>query len=135
MRNYTDLLRQHHLKATPQRIEIANALERSGHMTIENLYLVLLKKFHSISLATIYKNVNLMIENSFIQEVKIPHQKSVYELAKETHAHLVCTQCNAIEDINVDLSKTAQTASAISSFQIEKADLVLSGVCPKCQQL
>ena len=135
MNNYTDILRQHHLKATPQRLEIANALHANGHMTIESLYEVMLQKFSSISLATIYKNINLMLENAFIQEVKIPNEKSVYELTKETHAHVFCRQCNTIQDIVLDLSQTAQLASQASHFKIDKADLVLSGLCQKCRQL
>jgi len=133
MNNYTNILREHHLKATPQRLEIANALGYNGHMTIEKLYKVMLQKFNSISLATIYKNINLMVENAFIQEVKIPNEKSVYELTKETHSHLVCRQCNEIQDITLDLSQTTQLASQTSHFKIDKADLVLSGLCQKCQ--
>ena len=135
MNNYTDLLREHHLKATPQRLEIANTLEKYGHMNIDNLYTIMLQKFNSISLATIYKNINLMIENAFIQEVKIPHEKSVYELAKTTHSHLVCSKCGEIEDIHLDLTALAESAAQSSRFQIDKADLVLSGICQKCQQL
>ena len=133
MNNYTNILREHHLKATPQRLEIANALGYNGHMTIEKLYKVMLQKFNSISLATIYKNINLMVENAFIQEVKIPNEKSVYELTKGTHSHLVCRQCNEIQDITLDLSQTTQLASQTSHFKIDKADLVLSGLCQKCQ--
>ncbi|HIP13972.1 MAG TPA: transcriptional repressor [Sulfurimonas autotrophica] len=135
MNNYTLMLREHNLKATPQRLEIANALDCNGHMTIEKLYEVMLQKFNSISLATIYKNINIMIENAFIQEVKIPNEKSVYELSKESHSHVVCTKCNAIKDIMLDLSQTTQLASQVSHFKIDKADLVLSGLCQKCQQL
>ena len=102
---------------------------------IDNLYTIMLQKFNSISLATIYKNINLMIENAFIQEVKIPHEKSVYELAKTTHSHLVCNKCGEIEDIHLDLTALAESAAQSSRFQIDKADLVLSGICQKCQQL
>jgi Fur family peroxide stress response transcriptional regulator len=135
MNNYTDLLREHHLKATPQRLEIANTLEKYGHMNIDKLYETMLQKFSSISLATIYKNINLMVENAFIQEVKIPHEKSVYELAKTTHSHLVCSKCGEIEDIHLDLSSVSNAAAQSSHFKIDKADLVLSGTCQKCQQL
>ncbi len=135
MKNYTNMLRAHHLKATPQRLEIAKTLGCNGHMTVEKLYEAMLQKFNSISLATIYKNINLMIENAFIQEVKIPNEKSVYELSKETHSHIVCTKCNDIHDIILDLSQTTQIASQTSDFKIDKADLVLSGLCQKCQEL
>ena len=133
MNNFTDLLRAHNLKATPQRVEIANTLYNQGHANIEELYDTLLKKFHSISLATIYKNINLMVENAFIQEVKIPHAKSVYELTKETHSHLVCNKCGNVEDITLDLRPVCDLAMHSTEFQIDRADLVFSGLCKKCQ--
>ncbi len=133
MINYTDELRKHNLKATPQRLAISDALYINGHMSIEVLYELMLKKFNSISLATIYKNINLMMENSFIQEVKIPNAKSVYELTKTAHSHLVCESCGEVEDITVDLDAIIDEAKHISSFKIDKANLVLSGVCKNCQ--
>jgi len=135
MNNYTMMLREHNLKATPQRLEIASLLEKYGHITIDNLYTQLLRKFDSISLATIYKNINLMLENSFIQEVKIPNEKSLYELCKEEHSHLVCTNCGSVEDITLDLSLVTHNLIHNSSFKAEKADLVLSGICHNCQSL
>ncbi len=133
MNNFTETLRAHHLKATPQRLEIANTLYKHGHVNIEHLYETMLKKFNSISLATIYKNINIMIENAFIQEVKIPHQKSVYELTKEAHSHLVCDKCGMVEDITLDLSSISEFATHETNFEIKKADLVFSGLCKNCQ--
>jgi len=133
MNNYTEILRQHNLKATPQRLEITNALYTNGHISIENLYDVMLKKFNSISLATIYKNINLMLEASFIQEVKIPNEKSVYELTKDTHSHIVCDSCGEIMDIDLDLNAVISNAAQASNYKIEKSDLILSGTCKNCQ--
>jgi len=133
MNTFTDSLRAHHLKATPQRLEIAYTLHQRGHMNIEDLYETMLKKFNSISLATIYKNINIMIDNAFIQEVKIPHQKSVYELTKEAHSHLVCDNCGMVEDVTLDLSSISDLAAHQTDFQIKKADLVFSGLCKNCQ--
>ena len=133
MNNFTDILRAHNLKATPQRLEIANTLYQRGHVNIEDLYETMLKKFNSISLATIYKNINLMIENAFIQEVKIPNAKSVYELTKEAHSHMVCEKCGYVEDIRLDLSAVTALASSETEFQINRANLVFSGLCKNCQ--
>ena len=133
MNNYTEILRQHNLKATPQRLEITNTLYTNGHISIEKLYDVMLKKFSSISLATIYKNINLMLEASFIQEVKIPNKKSVYELTKETHSHIVCDSCGEIMDIELDLASIMSNAAQSSNYKINKSDLILSGTCKNCQ--
>ncbi len=133
MINFTDELRQHNLKATPQRLAISSALHNSGHINIDVLYTLMLQKFNSISLATIYKNINLMLENSFIQEVKIPQQKSVYELTKATHSHLVCKECGEVEDISLDMETILNQVTLKSNFKISKTDLVLSGICTNCQ--
>ncbi len=133
MNNYTDILRQHNLKATPQRLEITNALYQNGHISIEKLYDIMLRKFSSISLATIYKNINLMLEASFIQEVKVPNEKSVYELTKDAHSHIICQSCGEIVDIELDLDSVISDAVKESNYKIEKSDLVLSGTCQNCQ--
>jgi Fur family peroxide stress response transcriptional regulator len=132
MKNYTDTLRSHNLKATPQRLAITDILYAHGHISIESLYDVMIKKFSSISLATIYKNINLMLENSFIQEVKLPNQKSVFELTKHSHSHVMCEKCGTINDITIDLNAIVSTVSTLENFEVSKADLVLSGVCKNC---
>jgi Fur family peroxide stress response transcriptional regulator len=133
MINYTDSLREHNLKATPQRVAIVDALFTSGHMSTDSLYAIMLQKFSSISLATIYKNINIMVANSFIQEVKLPHAKSVYELTKTSHSHLLCKKCGCVEDIVIELDTLINKVSKTNHFQIDKADFVLSGNCKNCQ--
>ena len=135
MNDYTDILRQHNLNATPQRLAITDILYIKGHISIENLYEMMLKKFSSISLATIYKNINLMLENSFIQEVKIPHAKSVYELTKEIHSHMACERCGDVEDIVIDLNPIIDKTSGINGFKVNSTELVLSGLCKNCQDI
>ena len=134
MENYIDQLRAYHLKATPQRIAIAEALDTFGHLSVEQLYELLKKKFHSLSLATIYKNINIMMENAFVSEVKLPEQKSVYELTKEAHAHLQCKECHEVWDIHIELDDVIKEAAKNSTFQIESASLVLSGICDQCRK-
>nr|WP_321266486.1 Fur family transcriptional regulator [uncultured Sulfurimonas sp.] len=133
MINYTDELRKHNLKATPQRLAISNALHSCGHISVDSLYETMLNKFNSISLATIYKNINLMLEHSYIQEVKIPQHKSVYELSKASHSHLVCSKCGEVEDIMLNIKPIISEVNSITTFSITKADLVISGTCKNCQ--
>lgn len=132
MTNYTNLLKEYDLKVTPQRVAIVEELYNNGHMNIDDLYKKLLSKFPSVSLATIYKNINAMVEKVFLSEVKIPNSKSVYELVKSEHAHLVCSCCGSIEDISLDATSLLNEVSSLSSFKIDSTNIVLSGICPKC---
>jgi len=133
MVNSSILLKEYDLKVTPQRVAIVDELYKHGHMNIDELYKNLLEKFPSISLATIYKNINAMVDKIFLNEVKIPETKSVYELAKEEHSHLVCQSCGKIEDIVLDTTLLQNSLKGVSNFKVESTELVFSGVCQNCQ--
>ncbi|MCV6608887.1 MAG: transcriptional repressor [Campylobacterales bacterium] len=133
MIDYKNLLKENNLKVTPQRVAIMDGLDTYGHLTIDGLYKLLVDKFDSISLATIYKNLNAMVEKSFVEEVKIPNQKSVYEISKAAHSHLTCNNCGMVEDITIDLKTVIAKAKTSSDFQIDKTNLVFSGICSNCK--
>ena len=133
MNSYEQLLRDHKIKVTPQRLSIVEELYGSIHMGIDELYEAIKKRFPSVSLATVYKNINTMLDSHFIQEVKIPNKKSKYELTKERHSHVVCQDCGKVDDIIVDLHDIAKQAANLSHYQIKEEDLVFSGLCPSCK--
>lgn len=85
-----------------------------------------------MSLATIYKNINSMVEKLFLSEVKIPNAKTVYELSKNEHAHLVCSNCKAVMDIELDSSDISKQISNLNNFKVNQTDIILSGICQKC---
>lgn len=132
MINTTALLKNYDLKVTPQRIAIIEELYKNGHMNIDDLYKKLLDRFPSVSLATIYKNINSMVEKLFLSEVKIPNAKAVYELSKNEHAHLVCSNCKAVMDIELDSSDISKQISNLNNFKVNQTDIILSGICQKC---
>ena len=134
MRGNAELLKEHRLKVTPQRLKIVSMLEKHGHINIEDLYSEMLKEFPSVSLATIYKNINQMIENGLIQEVKLPAAKSVYELIKEPHLHMVCDRCHKVEDVVVGTERIIEEAEKVSGYRIEESFITLRGICPDCQK-
>ncbi len=133
MDNYIENLRAHRLKVTPQRAAIAEALDIYGHLSVEDLYEILKKKFQTLSLATIYKNINIMMQNAFVAEVKLPEKKSVYELTKEAHSHLLCKNCNTLEDITLDLHTISQSVTQTTDFEIQSINLVFTGLCKQCR--
>ena len=131
--NYELLLREHHLKVTPQRLGILSLMEKMGHIDIEELFVQIKKQFSSISLATLYKNVNAMLEKHLITEIKVPNFKAKYEIVKEPHIHLLCKKCNEFMDLDVDLGSVVNEASKKSNYQLQESCVVLSGLCKKCQ--
>lgn len=78
--------------------------------------------------------MNAMIEKIFVQEVKIPNEKSVYELTKEGHAHFVCECCKKIEDIHIDTHNLLIQVAQETRYAINSTSLVFKGICSECAQ-
>ena len=130
--NYSSELRAYELKATPQRLEITAILSSAGHINIDELYFRMQKKFSQISLATIYKNINIMLQKRFIVEVKVPDSKNFYELVKEAHSHLLCLSCKEITDIKIECKSSIENSLKGHNFKIKSNSVVITGYCEKC---
>ena len=76
-----------------------------------------------------------MITNTLLQEVKIPNEKSVYEIVKEKHSHLVCRECGEVFDIMIDTKNITDCVSHDYNFTIDQTDLVFSGKCNSCSNI
>ena len=128
------LLKSHQLKATPQRLAIIQLMHTAGHISIEELYQAIREKFTSISLATLYKNINTMLDVSLIREVKIAGQKTKYEIEKESHAHIMCKSCGELKDIPFDPTLLLQKSVDMGHYITEDVSIIISGICPECQK-
>jgi len=136
MTDYAALLKECGLKATFQRMHILESIEKHGHMAIDAIYDEVVKLHPSLSLATVYKNIILMVESAVLVEVPIENQKSKYELAKADHIHLVCTECGEVEDRehNVDADALFTSMANQENFTLSKQQVNLYGVCLHCKE-
>ena len=131
--NYENLLRDNGLKVTPQRLGILSFMEQKGHISVDDLYTEVRALFPSVSLATMYKNINSMVASNVITEVKIPLQKPMFEIVKKSHGHLFCQKCGEFMDIMLDLENIVEDAKNKSHYKLMETSLILSGECPVCQ--
>lgn len=136
MSDYATLLKASELKATFQRMNILGSIENHGHMSIDAIYEEVIKTHPSLSLATVYKNIILMVEKGVLVEVPITGLKSKYELVKDDHIHLVCTECGEVED-RPHMQETdilLHTLTSNEHFKLEKQQINLYGICSHCQE-
>jgi len=135
MTDYAKQLQECGLKATFQRMHILESIEKHGHMSIDAIYEEVVKTHPSLSLATVYKNIILMVEKGVLVEVPITGKKPKYELLKDDHIHLVCTECGEVEDrphnSNADALFSSMTKK--ENFSLCKQQINLYGVCCHCQ--
>lgn len=136
MQDYATLLKTGGLKATFQRMNMLECIEKYGHMSIDSIYDEVVKSHPSLSLATVYKNIILMVENGVLVEVPITGRKSKYELVKDDHIHLVCIECGEVEDKphNANADALFATMTKDENFTLSKQQINLYGVCSHCQE-
>ena len=132
--DYATLLNKSGLKATFQRMNILENIEKHGHMSIEAIYEEVIKAHPSLSLATVYKNIILMVEKGVLVEVPIAGKKSKFELTKNDHIHLICTQCGEVEDRqhNMNAGSIFHSMAQDEKFRLSKQQINLYGVCSHC---
>jgi Fur family peroxide stress response transcriptional regulator len=127
-----NLLKEHNIKITPQRLAIIQLMDEYGHISVRDIFEKIKESFPSLSLATVYKNINAMMENNFINELKIVGQDNKYELVKERHSHMICQNCGEIEDVMVDTSGLEKSIPAESGFNVSETSIQFFGICKKC---
>lgn len=121
-------------KITPQRLAIYNTIKVSkDHPNAEAIFKQLEPTYPSISLATIYKSLELFSELELIQVINVGENSFRYDPNPKAHPHIICTNCNRVEDLSEEyFLELAPTVEKISNYKINKQQLCFYGQCPKC---
>ncbi len=130
------LLKDHGLKATPQRIAIYNYLcGTTAHPTVETIFSSLHPSHPTMSLATVYKTVESLRDAGLIQQLNVGEDCYRYDAATAPHPHIQCQRCKQVYDLPASLLDNIEAqADAASSFRITGVQVYLYGYCPQCQQ-
>lgn len=101
--NMADLLRQHGINPTHQRIEIAYALfSHQEHLCADQVMAIVNAKHSETSKATVYNTLNLFREKKMIREVIVNPSKVFYDPNTHPHHHFYNIATGELTDIDVD---------------------------------
>ncbi len=102
-----DKLVEKGLKVTPQRIAILEAIYTLNNHPTAEMIMDYIKDTHpGIASGTIYKVLDVLIENQLIKRVKTEKDIMRYDGILENHHHLYCSESEEIKDyMNEDLDQ------------------------------
>ena len=129
-------LKERNHRLTPQRLAVLKILAAGEeHPSIERIYEQIRPDFPMTSLATVYKTVTLFKEMDEVLELGFNNGGNRYDGSKPyPHPHLICTQCGAIEDLEVDaLRGIPHQVAQDTGYRIVSHRLDFFGICQKCQ--
>jgi len=127
-------LRRKGYKATPQRITICRfALQSQDHPSTQRIYNGVKELYPTISLATVYKTLQILKELGLIQELNFPQGETRFDSCMKPHINLVCVRCGYIKDIDdLTLSEIVARATATAKFTATGQRIDVYGICEKC---
>ena len=129
-------LKEHEYRLTPQRLELVRLIAASeGHPSASQLYDQIKTQFPTMSLATVYKTLDLLKELDEVLEIDL-RDDSHYDGNKPyPHPHLICTNCQKIVDgeLSTAVVNIVQEVEQNFGFRILKHQLAFYGLCPDCQ--
>lgn len=109
--------------------------ENRIHPTIQEIYLLAKAKYPNIGQATVYRNINKLVEEGSILKLPSTDDESYrYDINIAPHSHLVCNCCGKIVDIfNTNYDKMINYIEEENCIKVTKSLLVLEGICSKCK--
>ncbi|ABV09761.1 peroxide-responsive transcriptional repressor PerR [Streptococcus gordonii] len=127
-------LREKGVRITETRKAVIDFIIQShDHPSADMIYQALLPAFPNMSLATVYNNLKVLIDEGFVSELKVRNDTTTYyDFMGHQHLNVICEKCGRIADMDLDLPDVQQEAADQTGYQITKSQMVVYGICPDC---
>ncbi len=103
------------------------------HPTAETVFNEVRKEIPSITLATVYRNLNKLAEQGCVHRLELNGEYH-FDGRQGMHQHGVCRKCGKIIDfIDSEISKNALKKINSADFEAEDVTIIYSGVCKECK--
>ena len=137
LNRFKEALKKEGLKYTPQRTAVLEEIIKDkGHRESEEIYLALKKRGKHVSRATVYRTMDILVNNGFARKMNLGDGRARYESKVNSphHDHLVCMDCGLIVEFMDQKIEDLQDEIAIQyEFQLKRHIHQLFGLCKKCQ--
>jgi Fe2+ or Zn2+ uptake regulation protein len=128
---YVQVLRDHRIKATNQRLSILQYLDSvDDHLDVDTIYNALKGNNPSLSKTTVYNTLDLFRSKGIVQALTISGTEHRYELSRGMHHHLFCHHCGRI--YNIDVSCPYLDEMLHDEHKIEEVHGYFRGICKNC---
>lgn len=126
------------LKYSRQRESIKKYLANTTeHPTADMVYTNIRKQYPNISLGTVYRNLNLLVDQGDIIKFTTGDSSDRFDGNTQRHYHFLCTKCSEISDIFMDndfIDMVNKTASSQFNGEVSGHNTLFYGLCNECQE-
>ena len=121
---------------TNQRRIILEELKKAKtHPTADEIFQSVRRRLPSISLGTVYRNLEIMSESGMIMKLEVSGTVKRFDATTSDHYHVRCKECGRIDDVDLEPFRLIdQAVKGITDYEILSHRLEFIGVCPSCQK-
>jgi len=128
------LLRQHGIQVTAQRLGVLRAVANEPHITADRIAEVVRAEIGAISHQSVYDALGVLVAGGLLRRIQPPGSSARFEdRVGDNHHHLICRSCGRMTDVDCALgSAPCLIASDDGGYEIDEAEVVYWGRCPDC---
>ncbi|MGI6201413.1 MAG: Fur family transcriptional regulator [Christensenellales bacterium] len=104
---------------------------RSGHPTADEVFTLLKPDNPSLSIATVYRNLNQLSQMGRLVKIPIAKGADRFDASIHPHHHLICERCGAVVDLPASVMPDFRE-QRIAGCRITGMDAIFHGICPRC---
>ncbi|MDP8314805.1 MAG: transcriptional repressor [Candidatus Celaenobacter antarcticus] len=112
-------------------------LSNPDHFSADDLYLQLKQKEYTVSRATVYRTLDLLVKSGLVVKTQLESGAYLYEHVKDLahHDHLICNKCGKIIEFHSDGIESLQEQIAKENkFHMTGHSLRIYGICRECRE-
>jgi len=107
--------------------------ETDSHPTATQIHSTLLTEMPSLSLGTVYRNLEVLVADGEIDEVASGSGATRYDGNAEPHHHFHCEECGVIVDIDVAVPRgLVKKLSGEHGLVSNRVRMSFFGLCSEC---
>jgi Fur family ferric uptake transcriptional regulator len=133
---FLEFLRSRGHRVTPERLALFDAIyTQHGHLDAEELLGALRSQGHKISRATVYRNLDLLVECDLVRKHRLGRKRYLYEHVHlgQHHDHLVCRSCGrVVEFLSPGIAALQTEICRAHGFDPTEHSLQILGLCNRC---
>lgn len=124
------------MKYSKQRELILQAVQQKPcHPSADEIYSLLKKTQPSLSLGTVYRNLNLLSDQGLITKIKVPNGSDRFDGETHCHYHMLCEHCGKLFDIDLTLLDGLENILQQKyGFTMTGHHLLIDGICKECKK-
>jgi Fur family ferric uptake transcriptional regulator len=115
-------------------LAVLRAVSGRPHCTADDVAETVRAEIGAISRQAVYDALGMLAEKGLIRRIQPAGSPALYEnRVGDNHHHLICRTCGKTVDVDCAVGDApCLTAAADSGYQIDEAEVIFWGRCPRC---